>query len=119
MTLPVAGLGMLLSLVNDLREAAGKKSLDTGMVSIREPKNFGVGNSPMRRGQVFLTFDEKLPTETTYAIKDQDGRQLALMLERDVLSRMTMEERREALKQPPPVLLPGLGGGKLLLPRGR
>lgn len=117
MTLPVAGLGTLLKFVADLRNMATARNLDPGMVLAHQPKTFSVGNTPMQRGVVFIILDEKTPDEVSIRLLDGDALQLAQMVERDVLSRMTPAERAAAMRAQKPLLLPNQP--KLIIPGGR
>jgi len=114
-TMDTPGLGPFMADIQDLRIMALARGLHPGPPDIREPTTFQVGHSAARRGYTFLTFDEGLPSEITIATLDQNARQLAMFIERDVLSRMTPGERRAAARQARPLLLPN-GGGKLILP---
>lgn len=116
-TIPVSGLGELASMIQDLRRQSVAAGIDPGATKLRKPRSFAIGNSPTHRGHVFVTFDEQTPHEETYVIADADARNLSAMVERDVLSRMTMQERRAAIGKAKPMLLPGMGS-KLILPGG-
>lgn len=115
MTLPVAALGTFQTMVGDLIRRAAAQNRDTGMVALRKPRSFAIGSSASNRGFVYVTFDQETPHEETYVMADVDGRNLAAEIERNVLSRMTPQERHQAIRKAKPILLPGLGG-KLIIP---
>lgn len=86
-TLPVGGLKQLQSMVNDMVAAAEKLDLHPGMVAIKRPKGFAVGNSPNMRGCVAITFDPETEAEAIYVLRDEDALNLCKAVGADMVGR--------------------------------
>lgn len=113
-TLPVGGLKQLQSMVNDMVAAAAKLELNPGMVAVKRPKGFAVGNSPNMRGCVAVTFDPETEAEAVYVMRDADALTLVKAIGADVMGRMTQSERLKTFGAQSALLRPGVP--KLVLP---
>lgn len=106
LTVPVAGLAAFRSLVNDVCDDADKAKIGRGMAQMKRPQNVEVGHTDQVRGHVVIAIDPRLPSEQILLLPDEGGLQMADMLQKDILGRMSPAERAARVKNAKPFLLP-------------
>lgn len=106
LTVPVAGLAALRSLINDVCDDADKAKLHRGMAQMKRPQNFEVGHTDQIRGHVVVSIDPRLASEQLFVMPDEAGLQMADMLQKDILGRMSPADRAARAKNAKPFLLP-------------
>ncbi len=117
-TIDVSGIAPLLSMVGALARQARSRRLGIGNVALRYPKEFAVGSAPEVRNHVALRLDPDAEGEEMFMLPDAMAQAMAAMIDKNVLSRMSMEDRRAALQKNTKLVLPGLPGSKkLILPQ--
>lgn len=115
-TVDVGGIAAVQSMVADLARQARSRQLGIGNVPLRYPKEFAVGSAPEIRNHVAVRFDPDGEIEEMFMLPDTMAQALAAMIEKNVLSRMSMADRRAALAaKSPGLVLPGLPGGKKII----
>lgn len=105
LTMPVERLQSLQHVCTVMRRKITRRSMPVSDMSLQPVKSFKIGETNAR-GITALMLDEFEPTEAVYVMHDQDAMRLAEELERSVLSRMTPEERRQAMLKKSPLILP-------------
>lgn len=96
-------------LVGQLVKMVEAKGRGAGNILMVPVTTYETGHSDQMRGRTFLHFDKELPTEAMFHLANRDALQLAQSVERSVLSRMTMQERRDLtmVRKGPSIIIPG------------
>lgn len=116
LTMPVDRLHALSTICRDMLNRQERRDLSISEVAVKYPDRFSVGHNDMRRGVVYLTFDEQLVTEAVYCMPNPVGLDLARELQSNIEARMSTAERHDYARRNHPLMkaIPG----KIILPGG-
>jgi hypothetical protein len=110
-TLPTAQLKWLRSLVHDIALGSERRGGAQSGMMLHFPQEYSVGCSDQLQGKVVLQFDAGTPTEMTYVFWNLIGLQIADALRKDIMPRLTLEERQQMMLIKPP-------GSAIIKPNG-
>lgn len=116
LTVQVNALKAFRSMVGDVITAAEKREHHSGMAAIHQPREVNVGHSSTLRGVALIQFNPGADDEAVFGLPDAIALNIADALEKNVISRMTDQDRRRhmmgksrVLQAPKPkIILPGM-----------
>lgn len=109
LTMPAALVKFFRSTVHEVQQQVEKAGVADGSLLLNFPQQYAVGSSEQFRGAVMIVFDQGTPTERVFVLPNPTGLALAEAIRKDIMPRLTPQERDEArlLAKKHNLILPG------------
>lgn len=117
-TIPVEGLTALRLMITRAIDRAQRASLSDNFMNFKKPQEVSVGSPGTIPNCVAISFDAGRETETSYLLPDTIGLNIGEALHKDIMGRMSENDRNAYLRRKSnmivpatrKLILPGLGG---------